>query len=56
MRGFHHAIQHREFVGREILDAVMGTHVISGALSSARRGGIAVALPPSQGATMDRCA
>jgi predicted dehydrogenase len=56
MRGFHHAIEHGDFVGREILDAVMGTHVISGALSSARRGGIAVSLPSPRGAAMDQCA
>jgi predicted dehydrogenase len=57
MREFAAAIEGSDFVGREATDAILGTHVISGALSSAGRGGIWVALP-SEAPTpaLERCA
>lgn len=57
LKGFHEAIERQDFVGAETQDAIMGTHVISGALSSAGRGGIWVSLPSSQGGPrLEQCA
>jgi predicted dehydrogenase len=50
LREFHQAIERRDLVGRDTQDAVMGTHVISAAQSSAGRGGIWVSLPSLQDA------
>jgi predicted dehydrogenase len=48
LRGFCRAIDTRDVVGGETQDALMGTHVISAAMSSARRGGVWVSLPSVQ--------
>jgi predicted dehydrogenase len=48
LRGFCEAIDRTEVVGPETEDALMGTHVISAAMSSARRGGVWVSLPSVQ--------
>jgi predicted dehydrogenase len=45
MTGFSRAIDRGELVGADTLDALMATHVISAAQSSAGRGGLWVSLP-----------
>jgi predicted dehydrogenase len=45
MRDFVKAIDQQQWFGHEAQDAVMGMHVISGAMSSAGRGGLWVSLP-----------
>ena len=57
MRGFHQAIQGGDLVGQETQDAIMGTHVISAAVSSAGRGGTWVSLPSAQPRpSLEQCA
>jgi predicted dehydrogenase len=57
LRGFTHAVERRDFVGREANDAFMGIRVASAALSSARRGGTPIVLPSAQDvSSRERCA
>jgi predicted dehydrogenase len=57
MREFQTAIEGGDHMGQSAEDAVMGTHVISAALSSARSGGSAVSLPPARPAhALEQCA
>jgi len=57
LRTFTHAVERRDFVGKEAKDAVMGIRVAAAALSSARRGGTPIVLPSPQDAILlERCA
>jgi predicted dehydrogenase len=57
LRGFTHAVERRDFVGKEATDAVMGIRVAAAALSSARRGGTPIVLPSAKDAiSRERCA
>jgi hypothetical protein len=57
MRGFTHAVERRDFIGKEATYAVMGIRVAAAARSSARRGGTPIVLPSAEDAiSRERCA